>query len=315
MKRYWIAILAVLIFLTGCGAKAASAPSYDMVMEESFAPAMEMPAAAEPMDSAAGRSTSVSSSVEATQQERLVIKNANLSITVDDPEKTIKAITRLASSLGGHVVSSNTYQTYANNGVRVPEGEITIRVPSESMDEALEQIKADVIEVNSENVSGEDVTDQYVDLQSRLRAKKATEEKLLEIMDQAYSTEDVLTVYAQLQVIQSDIEVLIGQINYYERSAALSSIRVSVIADEKSQPIEIGGWKLGETANRAVQNLIDYIQGFVQFLINFIIFILPVLITIFLPFYLVFLGLRAIIVRRNRKKKAAKETQGAKKEK
>ena len=305
MKHYWIILLAAFVLLTGCAGASnrISKPAYDMAIEESFAPAMEMPAAAEPMPDSDSRT--ISSSVEAAQQERLVIKNANLSITVDDPEKTIKSISTLATSLGGHVVSSNTYQTYANNGLRIPEGEITIRVPSESLDDALERIKAGVVEVNSENISGQDVTDQYVDLQSRLKAKEAAEEKLLEIMDQAYSTEDVLSVYAQLQVIQSDIEVLTGQINYYERSAALSSIHVNVIADEKSQPLEIGGWKLGETTSKAVQNLIDYMQGFVQFLINFIIFILPVLVTIFLPFYLVFLGLRAI-VRRNRKKKTDK---------
>ncbi len=307
MKRYWIILVAALVLLTGC----AGAASPDYAMEEGIAmappaPAMEMEAYADSamdMDSNSARSTS--SGVEPAQVERLVIKNASLTITVDDPEVTIAEITALADALGGHVVSSNTYQTYANNGVRVPEGSINIRVPSESLNDALERIKEDAVEVENENVSGEDVTDQYVDLQSRLKAKKAAEAKLLEIMEQADTTEDTLNVYAQLQVIQSDIEVLTGQINYYERSAAMSSISVMVIATEKSKPIEIGGWELGETASEAVQDLIDYIQGFTRFMIRFIIFTLPVLITLALPFYLVFLGVRALY-RRNRKKKAEK---------
>ncbi len=307
MKRYWIVLIAALVLLTSCGGAAQSSPDY--AMEESFvagAP-MEMEAYAEPMmDAMEGNAVrSTSSGVEPAQQERLVIKNADLSITVDDPEEIMNKIAYLADSLGGHVISSNTYQTYANNGVRIPEGTITIRVPSEKLTDALERIKEDAVEVENENVSGEDVTDQYVDLQSRLKAKKAAEEKLLEIMNQAETTEDTLNVYAQLQVIQSDIEVLTGQINYYERSAAMSSITVRVIATEKAQPIEIGGWKLGDTASEAVQDLIDYMQGFVQFLLRFIIFILPVLITLALPFYLVFIGVRAL-VRRNRAKKAAK---------
>ncbi len=309
MKRYWIVLIAVLVLLTSCGSAPQSLSTADYAMEESFAAGapMEMEAYAEPMmddmDGNAVRSTS--SGVEPAQQERLVIKNADLSITVDDPEEIMNKIAYLADSLGGHVISSNTYQTYANNGVRIPEGTITIRVPSEKLTDALERIKEDAAEVENENVSGEDVTDQYVDLQSRLKAKKAAEEKLLEIMNQAETTEDTLNVYAQLQVIQSDIEVLTGQINYYERSAAMSSITVRVIATEKAQPIEIGGWKLGDTASEAVQDLIDYMQGFVQFLLRFIIFILPVLITLALPFYLVFIGVRAL-VRRSRAKKAAK---------
>ncbi len=309
MKRYWIVLIAVLVLLTSCGSAPQSLSTADYAMEESFAASapMEMEAYAEPMmDDMEGNAVrSTSSGVEPAQQERLVIKNADLSITVDDPEEIMNKIAYLADSLGGHVISSNTYQTYANNGVRIPEGTITIRVPSEKLTDALERIKEDAAEVENENVSGEDVTDQYVDLQSRLKAKKAAEEKLLEIMNQADTTEDTLNVYAQLQVIQSDIEVLTGQINYYERSAAMSSITVRVIATEKAQPIEIGGWKLGDTASEAVQDLIDYMQGFVQFLLRFIIFILPVLITLALPFYLVFIGVRAL-VRRNRAKKAAK---------
>ena len=306
MKRYWIVLAAILVLLASCG----GAASENFAMEDSvgMAPAsapMEMEVYAESaMDMGEG-DRSTSSDVEPAQQERLVIKNADLSITVDDPEEIMNKIAYLADSLGGHVTSSNTYQTYANNGIRIPEGTITIRVPSEKLTDALERIKADAVEVENENVSGEDVTDQYVDLQSRLKAKKAAEAKLLEIMNQADTTEDTLNVYAQLQVIQSDIEVLTGQINYYERSAAMSSITVRVIATEKSQPIEIGGWELGDTASDAVQDLIDYMQGFVQFMLRFIIFILPVLITLALPFYLVFIGLRAL-VRRSRKKKAAK---------
>ncbi|RLD06288.1 MAG: hypothetical protein DRI32_02825, partial [Chloroflexi bacterium] len=223
------------------------------------------------------------------------------------PKAKMDEIVSLAKSLGGYVVSSNIYQTYADNGSEVPEGNISIRVPAEKLDAALAQIKAEVVEVDSENVSGEDVTDQYVDLQSRLKAKKAAEEKMLEIMAQAKTTEETLAVYSQLQIIQSDIEVLTGQINYYERSAAMSSISINVIASEKSKPIEIGGWKLGETASKSVQNLINYLQGFTRFIINLIILVLPVLVTIFLPFYLIFIGLRAI-VRRNRKKKVSKIT-------
>lgn len=307
MKRYWFVLIAIVLVLTGCGSAKSSADNY--AMEESMP--MGMPASA-PMemevsaDSAMDEGArSVSAGGEPAAQERLVIKNAELSITVDDPLESMDAIAVLAETLGGHVVSSNTYQTYSTSGARIPEGNITIRVPSTSLNTALETIKAGAVEVENENVSGEDVTDQYVDLQSRLKAKKAAEAKLLEIMEQAKNTEDTLDVYAQLQGIQSDIEVLQGQINYYERSASMSSISVSVIATEKSQPIEIGGWELGKTASEAIQDLVDYMQGFVQFIIRFVIFTLPVLITLALPFYVVFLVIR-FFVRKRRAKKAAK---------
>ena len=309
MKRHLIIATTILILLSSC---AGAPPPNDYAVEESYAPAsapmmdvsMDM-AGTEAMEESSGERSTVGSSVEAAQQERLVIRNADLRIIVDEPEAKMAEILALAESLGGYVVSSNIYQTYADNGIQVPEGTITIRVPAQKLDAALEQIKTNVVEVDSENVSGEDVTDKYVDLQSRLKAKQAVEEKLLEIMAQAHNTEDTLAVYSQLQIIQSDIEVLIGQINYYERSAAMSSVSVNIIASEKSKPIEIGGWKLGETASRSVQNLINYLQGFMRFMINFILFILPVLFTLFLPFYLVFIGIRTI-VRRRRKKKAEK---------
>lgn len=235
--------------------------------------------------------------------ERKIIKNADLSVVVKDPVQSMADITALAEQLGGYVVASNMYQsTYGPNNVIVPQGSINIRVPADKLNDALDQIKNSAVEVQSENVSGQDVTDQYVDLQSRLTAKQAAEKKLLQILDQAEKSEDVLAIYLQVQQVQSDIEVLKGQMRYIDESAALSSVNVNLIAEAGTQPIEIGGWKLQGTANEAAQDLIRFTQGFVRFLIRFVILTLPALILIAIPLYLIFLGGRALFRRFNKSK-------------
>ena len=140
-------------------------------------------------------------------------------------------------------------------------------------------------------------------MQSRLKAKQAAEEQLLKIMQDATKTQDVLDVYAQLQQVQSDIEVLKGQIKFYEQSAAMSAISVNIIAEETIKPIEVGGWKPQGVARDAIQSLIYFWQAFVDFLIRFFLYILPVLITIGIPLYLVFLLLRWVL-RRTRRPRA-----------
>ena len=165
------------------------------------------------------------------------------------------------------------------------------------MDEALEKIKENAVDIIYENRSGEDVTNQYVDLESRLSAKRAAEKKLLEILEQAETTEDTLAVYSQLQQIQSEIEVLVGQMKYYRESAALSAVSIRLVAEETVKPIEIGGWKLQGTANDAIQDLIRFTQGFTQFLIRFVLAFLPGLILVAIPVYGVFLGGRALFRR------------------
>lgn len=275
---------------------------------------MEAPAAAPaPAQFYAGDSyTEESAAIAAT--ERLVIQNVDMSIVVADPKARMEEIADMAVAMGGFVVSSNLYQSsYGPNEIVVPEGRMTVRVPSERLDEALETIKEGAVDVNYENRSGEDVTSQYVDLQSRLKAKQAAEEKLLEFLDDATNTEETLSVYVQLQQIQSEIEVLKGQIKYYEESAALSAISIQLIAEEKVKPIEIGGWKLQGTANDAVQDLILFTQGFVRFLIRLVLTILPALILIAIPTFLVFLGGRALIRRFKRSKAVVEANQEEKK--
>jgi len=278
--------------------------------------AAEAPAAAPMFDSVGapligsggGDGSDIAKAVEqssnvADNGTRLVIKNADMAIVVKDPKASMAEITKLAGELGGFVVSSNLYQSYyGTNNTEVPEATITIRVPSDKLDEALASIKEDAVDVNYENTSGQDVTSEYVDLQSRLAAKEAAEEKLLEILDEAENAEDVLAIYLQVQNVQTEIEILKGQIKYYEESAALSAISVRLIAEAGTQPIEIGPWTPTGSAKDAIQDLIYFFQNFVEFLIRFVLYNLPALILIGIPLYLIFLGGRALYRRFNKSK-------------
>ena len=254
-------------------------------------------AAPAPMEALPQSSDTSKSNVQNPAQpsaDRLVIQTADMSIVVKDVNARVQAIQDMAKAMGGFVVSVNLSQTYASDGSKVPQAQVVIRVPQDSLNDALTQIKKDVVEVQNENQTGTDVTDQYVDMQSRLAAKQAAADQLTKIMQSATRTEDVLAVYTQLQQIDSDIEVLKGQIKYTEQSAALSAISVNIIAEATIKPIEVGGWKPQGVARNALQSLIFFWQDFVNFLINFFLYILPVLITIGIPIFLFFVLLKWI---------------------
>jgi hypothetical protein len=272
------------------------------VMEE--APAAEAPAeiSGPAFDSASSVELYNSPEQAAQAQERLVIENADLAIVVKDPKARMSQITALATEFGGYVVSSNLYQSYSATGLEVPEATIVIRVPAERLDDALARIKEGAVDIDYENRSGQDVTSQYVDLQSRLTAKQAAEAKLLEIMEEATRAEDVLAIYLQVQSVQTEIEQLKGQIQYLEESAAMSSISVRLIAEEGTQPIEVGPWKPEGAAREAIQDLIFFVQSFADFLIRFVLLTLPALVMIAIPLFIVYLIGRAAYrrVRRSR---------------
>jgi hypothetical protein len=302
--------------LSACGLRAAApAPIYEMPAAATAAPAMPRElAGAAPQLPAAPASDFAKSSVEnqPAGTDRLVIKNAELTIVVADVNARVSAIQAMADAMGGFVVSANVYQTTAQDGTPVPQAQVVVRVPVARLTGALDQIKKDTVDIKSESQSGQDVTDQYVDLQSRLTAKQAAADQLTEIMKDATKTQDVLAVYNQLEQIESDIEVLKGQIKYTEQSAALSAISVTIIAEKTVKPLEVGGWKPQGVARDAIQSLIYFEQDFVDFMIRFVLLILPVLITIGIPLFLVFLLLRWL-VRLLRKPKPAVEAPAPKK--
>lgn len=307
MKRilpFSIVLIATLI-LGACGSAASTEAPIMADQEMGYAP---MPEALPTMyteefaESAPGSGGGGDS--RAANVERIVIQNADLSIVVADVEVRMQEIQEMAQEMGGFVVSSSLYQGYTSNYTPVPEASITIRVPSEDLDEALEKIKEDVVDVQNETRSGQDVTAEYVDLKSRLKTYQAAEQELTKLMQSAADTDEVVNIFNQLMYYREQIEIIQGQIKYYEEAAALSAISIRIIAEETIQPIEIGGWEPQGVARNAIQDLIYFWQNFVDFLIRFVIYTLPVWITIGIPLYLAFLGVRWIFrkLRGNKKK-------------
>ncbi len=301
-----IVIAALILAACATAATESNADFYSSSPEMSGAPIMELPASAPEARSAEQEAANSVSGVPSAAIERIVIKNADMSIVVADVEGRMKNIQVMAQQMGGFVVSSNLYQNYTNTNVKVPEAQIVIRIPSEKLEEAMEQIKKDTVEVQNENISGQDVTAEYVDLQSRLKNYEAAEAQLNDILKKATDTADVVNIFNQLIYYREQIELVKGQIKYYDEAAALSAISVRIIAEATIQPIVIGTWEPKGVALNAVQDLINFLKDFTEFIIRFVIYTLPVWIIVGIPLYLIFLGARKLF-RKLRGSKAKKE--------
>jgi len=151
----------------------------------------------------------------------MIVRTGDLSLMVEDVPAAIEEIGALAESLGGYVVSSDQ----RGEGERVV-GFIAFRVPAEEFDRTLGRLEEMAIEVRSQQTSSEDVTQEYVDLEARLRNLRATEEQLLSIMEKAEEVEDVLAVQRELSNVREEIERIKGRMQYLERTSAMSLIRV-----------------------------------------------------------------------------------------
>jgi hypothetical protein len=313
MKKVSIVALIVLMILISACASAKSVADENFYMESPSAAPMEQAAGMDfameesMRDSIEYEEMTTDSGVNSAAVDRIVIRNADMSIVVDDPADAMTAIGRMAERMGGFIVTSNMWKARNYNDVEVPEGNITIRVPAELLNQALDEIKAltnnTTQDVLTENISGQDVTEQYTNLNARLRNLEDAEEQLRTILDNATDTEAVLEVFNRLTEIREEIEVIKGQIKYYEESAALSAISVRIQAHEAVNPISVAGWKPSVTVSRALQSLVNAFQAIVDGLIWVVLYILPILLVLALPVVVFFLIIRGL-VRRNRRKKA-----------
>ena len=307
MKRKFVfalgLLLAASLILSGCAKMSASESSKEVM--DGYAPQepaydYEMAVEEEMVESPRGFDAGVEDSSSAS--ERMVIYNADMSIAVENPETTLEDVIRMAESAGGFVVSSSLSRSQTSAGT-LPRAYLTVRVPAGQLDSIMDAIKdltpdrtKDVI---YENVSGQDVTAEFTDLEARLRNLEAAEAALVELMEEAQDPEDVLNIFDELTYYRGEIEVVKGRMKYLSESVALSSITVEIVAKESIQPITIVGWEPKGTVKRAVEALISAGQWLADAAIWFGIFCLPFLIPLGVGGY--------FLVRLIKKRRAAKK--------
>ena len=209
--------------------------------------------------------------------DRLVIQDTSLSLQVKDVSQTINSILDTTKNLGGFLINSKLTKPEG-----AASGNISIRIPEERRAEALEEFKKLAVKVVSESVYGNDVTDEYVDLESQLEVLDKTKEKYNEILLSAQKVSDVMSVQEQLTYIQSQIDDIKGQQKYYEQSAKLTKIVIYLSTDELALPYSpTNEWRPTVIFKNAVRSLVGVFRGFGSLIIWSVVYI-PIIIPILL---------------------------------
>lgn len=231
---------------------------------------------------------------EAAQQsnaatERKIIRNAELSLESDAPTEGQRKVTAIAEANGGFVVTSESKQRNQEGQLK-PDVIVTVvaRVPAAQFNTALDQIRGVGSRVTQEKVTGQDVTQEYMDLEARIRTKKALEAQFLEIMKQARTVTEALEVQRQLAEVRGEIEQLEGRRRFLENQSSLSTITVTL--QPPGQIVSSSGFFA--SVKRAFSDGVDIAANITLFLIRAILAFIPVLLLIFLPIWLLIRYLR-----------------------
>lgn len=219
-----------------------------------------------------------------------VIKNAYLTLEVKSARDSATMVSNVASLNGGFVESSNI----AENNDGTVTGYVTIRVPETKFDDSILALTGLALRVKTETINGQDVTEQYTDLEARLKSAQAEEQQYLEILKKATDVQDILSVTQYLSSIRSQIESIQGQIKYLGNQTTYSTISVT-LTEQANLNLPAGKFDLVRDMKQAGQTVILLAQTFLSFAVWFVIIGAAVMVPTSLLLYLIYKLVRKLI--------------------
>ncbi|MHB0912078.1 MAG: DUF4349 domain-containing protein [Armatimonadota bacterium] len=214
--------------------------------------------------------------------ERMVIKSANLSLEVRDADGAVRETTAIATRFGGYITESRL-----DKAGDTRQASIVMRVPAASYAKALDAASK-LGKVLSKDEEGEDVTEEFVDLDSRLRNLRREEEAFLGVLAKARSVKDILAVEAELARVRGEIERVTGRMKYLKNMVALSTINIA-LSEPAPMVTQTVSWDLARTGKGAANALLLVLRSLAS---------LAVWVAVFLPVWAVPLGI--VVYRRRR---------------
>lgn len=288
-------LLGLLVGVVGCAAAArpTAAPA------PQAAPAMADKVVSQEVEKPMASASAGGSGALADDTARMIIRTADLSVVVTDAAQAQQSIVDTVQALGGYVADSSAWREGEQLRAR-----LTVRVPAEKLDALLAAIKASAVRVQQENVTGQDVTEEFTDLNAQLTNLEATEvelrELLAEVRQKTQKAEDVLAVYRELTSIRGEIERVKGRMQYLSTMTAMATANVDLIPDVLAKPVVEPGWRPLETLKNASRTLVNTLKGLVDAVIWFVVAVLPVLLLIAIPIALIVLLARWLMRRRRK---------------
>ncbi len=162
-------------------------------------------------------------SASSAQIQRLIIKDGNMTLVAVEPDAVLEEAIDLAVDLGGYVISQRIWDD--ERGFRFAT--VRLGVPVDRFEEAMRILRT-FGSVTDESASGQDVTDEYVDLNSRLANLLATQERLRSFLEEAENVEEILAVNEELKEIEEELEIVQGRMTYLADRAAVSTINLTI---------------------------------------------------------------------------------------
>jgi hypothetical protein len=236
----------------------------------------------------------------AAAMDRKIIRDADLTLEVGAPAEVQRKITSIAETLGGFVVTSESKQRQIGDAKQELEVRLVVRLPATQFGAALDQIRSTASRVVQEKITGNDVTEEFIDLEARIKTQKALESQFLEIMKQAHKVEDALEVQRQIAEVRTEIEKLEGRKRFLENRASLSTITVNL---QTPSAIVVNTSGFGRNVREAIADSVDVAIAIVLFLIRFVIVMIPIFLLLILPGWFI----TRYLVRRARKTQFARE--------